>query len=48
MMEYTIYSIRYEYANNATWKKKKKMEKATKDAFGDFMKGQVDPNHIHI
>lgn len=29
-------------------RKKKKMEKATKDAFGDFMKGQVDPNHIHI
>lgn len=26
--------------------KKKKKEKATKDAFGDLMKGQVDPNHI--
>lgn len=57
MTEYTIYSICYEYANNATWKnnnnktnkpKKKKKEKATKDAFGDLMKGQVDPNDIHV
>ena len=25
---------------------KKKKEKATEDAFGDLMKGHVDPNHI--